>query len=183
MPSDPVTGFFGKMPARGDFLRVGLPRSFTDPLDDWLSRALTAARADLGERWEAVWSAASTWRFVLPPGACGPAQAVGVLLPSEDRVGRAFPLVIARLGPASDPEDARFLTGAERAGREAISHALSPDALQELLTPVADADAPPPLLPSPVALWWTTNGRRLALPAFPDPEAFAAMLLPGTEEP
>jgi type VI secretion system protein ImpM len=77
MSLEPPMGFFGKLPARGDFLRVGLPRSFTDPLDDWLRRALAASRALFGERWAEVWEAAPIWRFALPPGACGPSPVTG----------------------------------------------------------------------------------------------------------
>ena len=30
-------GFYGKLPARGDFVRAALPRDFTDRWDAWLS--------------------------------------------------------------------------------------------------------------------------------------------------
>jgi type VI secretion system protein ImpM len=164
MALDPPTGFFGKLPARGDFLRAGLPRRFTDPLDDWLRNALTASRAACGEGWDEVWAAAPAWRFALPPGACGPDPALGVMLTSRDSVGRAFPLILARLTTASDPMATVFLATAERAGRSAIAAALAPEALQAMLHLPAE---PPPDLRAPVQPWWT---------ALPAPADFVGML-------
>jgi type VI secretion system protein ImpM len=172
MSLDAPTGFFGKLPARGDFLRVGLPRSFTDPLDDWLRTALAAARAAFAARWDEAWEAAPSWRFTLPAGACGPDPAIGVVLPSRDSVGRCFPLVLARLTPASDPMAPAFLAAAERAGRTAIAAALEPTAVQAML------HLPVEPLPDLTAVvepqWWTR------LPAAAD---LAAMLAVATGTP
>src|ERR687890_132230 len=88
-------GVFGKLPARADFLSRGLPASFADPWHAWVVRGLAAARQELAERFESAYMAAPVWRFVLPPGACGPALAAGVVLPSVDAVGRLFPLALA----------------------------------------------------------------------------------------
>ena len=41
-------GFFGKLPARGDFVRAGLPRDFVDPWDAWLQRVLAGSRDAAG---------------------------------------------------------------------------------------------------------------------------------------
>ncbi len=172
MPPDPPTGFFGKLPTRGDFLRVGLPRSFTDPLDDWLRGALAASRSFFGERWDAVWAAAPIWRFALPPGACGPNPAIGVMLPSMDSVERRFPLVLARLTPASDPMAAAFLAAAEGAGRAAITATLEPEAVHMMLR--LPAEHSPDLPAAMTTQWWT---------ALPTPADFAAMLDAAAEAP
>ncbi len=42
---------------------------------------------------------APIWRFLLPAGACGAQAALGVWLPSVDRVGRQFPLALCALAP------------------------------------------------------------------------------------
>ena len=44
-----VAGFYGKLPARGDFVRAGLPRDFTDPWDDWLQSVIAGSRALVGD--------------------------------------------------------------------------------------------------------------------------------------
>ena len=168
MHADAPTGFFGKLPARGDFLRADLPRSFTDPLDLWLQGVLSASRETFGDDWGRMWDEAPGWCFALPAGACGPAPAIGVMLPSRDAVGRGFPLIVARLGAVSEPDAATFWALAEVAGRTAIAERLEPDGLRALLrepgAPIASvvqARAPAP---------WT---------ALPAPAAFAALLEAG----
>ena len=85
---------YGKMPALGDFLRLGAEPGFVTPWDLWLQGTLLAARQNLGPRFEACYMSAPVWRFSLPPGVAGPQGAVGVLMPSVDRVGRQFPLTL-----------------------------------------------------------------------------------------
>ena len=65
------TGFYGKLPARGDFVRAGLPRDFTDPWDDWLQSVMAGSRSLMGEAWLPAFLEAPVWRFALPPGMCG----------------------------------------------------------------------------------------------------------------
>ena len=92
-----ATGVFGKLPAHGDFLRRDLPLTFTDPWDDWLSRCLARFQQQDSAALGAQWDAAPGWRFVLPAGIAGERALAGVLLPSQDMVGRRFPLTIVRL--------------------------------------------------------------------------------------
>lgn len=94
-------GFFGKLPGRGDFIGRSLPRSFLEPWDAWLQAAIAASRQQLGESWRNYYCTSPIWRFALSPGLCGPAAYAGILMPSMDRVGRYYPLVIAAaLDPA-----------------------------------------------------------------------------------
>jgi type VI secretion system protein ImpM len=111
-------GFFGKIPARGDFVRAGLPRSFTDPWDAWLEAVIAGSREVLGKRWLPAWMEAPIWHFALPAGQCGPAPVLGVWMPSVDAAGRHFPLTLARVGvlPA---DQAGWLTAAVAAGLRA----------------------------------------------------------------
>lgn len=104
-------GYFGKLPARGDFMTRNLPRSFREPWDHWLQAAMTASRQQLGEAWLEHYLVSPVWRFTLSPGVCGETAYAGVLMPSVDRVGRYFPLTIA----APVPQEANLL---ELAGNE-----------------------------------------------------------------
>ncbi|KZS55080.1 MULTISPECIES: type VI secretion system-associated protein TagF [Rhizobium] len=88
-------GFFGKLPSHGDFVSMGLGRGLQTALDAWLQSGLQAAQQDLGEDWERRFRLMPAWRFIIERGLWGPATVAGVLLPSLDRVGRSFPLVIA----------------------------------------------------------------------------------------
>ena len=98
-----VTGLFGKLPAHGDFVRRGLPEPFVEAWDSWVQEGLAAAREALGEGFAEAWAAAPAWRFRLPPGACGAEAAAGVVLASEDMVGRRFPLAVATLLSDGEP--------------------------------------------------------------------------------
>ncbi|MFW8643317.1 type VI secretion system-associated protein TagF [Rhizobium beringeri] len=88
-------GFFGKLPSHGDFVSMGLGRNLQAALDAWLQSGLQASQRELGEDWERRFRMMPAWRFIVERGLWGSATIAGVLLPSLDRVGRSFPLVIA----------------------------------------------------------------------------------------
>ena len=193
-----AAGFAGKIPARGDFLRAGLPASFAQPWDGWLAAGMAAAQAALGEAFDAAYMEAPVWRFALAAGACGPDPAAGVLLPSVDRVGRRFPLTAALILPGADPAGLAaceaWFAAIEAPALAALENDLEPEALSAALAeagapelgflPEAAAlpeagglDAAWPVLarlladPS-LSLWWTAGAPRVA------PRAFAARTLP-----
>jgi type VI secretion system ImpM family protein len=87
-----VTGFFGKIPAHGDFVTRNVADEFLDTWDPWLQRALARSKERLGDSWLDIYLTSPIWRFVLPGGVCGRGGHVGILVPSVDRVGRYFPL-------------------------------------------------------------------------------------------
>ncbi len=63
-----------------------------------------ASRRQLGEAWLPAYLVAPVWRFVLGRDTMGPHAVAGVLMPSVDRVGRYFPLVLAAEMPdLADP--------------------------------------------------------------------------------
>lgn len=174
-------GLYGKLPARGDFVRAGMPTHFVAPWDSWLQAALSSSQAQLGASWRAAWLEAPVWRFALAPGLCGPHAVLGLWLPSVDRVGRYFPLTLAAFPLAAagaGPDDAdAWLAAAEEAGRAALARDAAPDEIAALLPPA------PPWAGAPHrgSLWWTDGGPRVAATrrtfnAMPGPEAFAAML-------
>lgn len=90
-----MTGFFGKLPARGDFLARGLPRPFLDAWDDWLQAGMADSRQALGDGWLQAYLTSPLWRFALSPGAVDESAWSGVFMPSVDKVGRYFPMTIA----------------------------------------------------------------------------------------
>jgi type VI secretion system protein ImpM len=124
----PTTGFYGKLPMRGDFLSARLPQSFIAPWDDWLQRAIATSRELLGEAWLPAYLSAPIWRFLLAGGVCGRHAVIGVLMPSVDKVGRYFPLAVAAALPV---EGAPFaLLGVAGAWFEAVER-LALSALDE----------------------------------------------------
>jgi type VI secretion system protein ImpM len=186
-----TVGCYGKIPARGDFVRLGLPRAFVEPWDAWLGRGLNASRAALGDLWLDAWLEAPIWQFALAAGACGADAAIGLWMPSVDRVGRHFPLTIAAVAPGMEAAEliadgGGFLAAAASAGLEAVTADLPPEALAARLgdavrQPSGPAPIDPALAPLSGALWWTEGAPRvpagfLATPALPDDIAFVAML-------
>jgi type VI secretion system protein ImpM len=191
LPRDAAIGFYGKIPARGDFVCVSLPRSFVDPWHAWIERMLAASRAELGEEWQPAWLEAPVWRFALPSGLCGPEPALGLWLPSVDRVGRYFPLTFAVVARSGDPielirDAGGFLRSAEEAGRAALEDDLPPEALAACLDRVIgalplDPGIDPPALPAAGGIWWTEGAPRVSSRVFtrrdlPDAATFTTML-------
>lgn len=147
-PKDPAqpcaAGLFGKLPARGDFISRAIDRDLLRPLEDWLLPLVQTARGLLGDGWTTAWHHAPAWRFWIGPDILQgdwkrnmrahdrPGAITGVLLPSADRQGRHFPLVLvladthARLmpPPVLSPPDRQWyaqcdrLLAAARAGRD-----------------------------------------------------------------
>jgi type VI secretion system ImpM family protein len=90
-----LAGWFGKIPALGDFVARRLPAHFIEAWDHWLSTEILATRQALGPDWPPLYLNAPTWCFALMPGVLGTCCWRGVLTPSVDRVGRHFPLTFA----------------------------------------------------------------------------------------
>ena len=90
-----LTGFFGKLPGRGDFVRRALPREFIDVVDEWLAAALSASQSALGDQWLDAYLGSPIWRFHFHQDAVAPGSWTGLMMPSVDRVGRYYPLIIA----------------------------------------------------------------------------------------
>jgi type VI secretion system protein ImpM len=148
-----MTGFFGKLPARGDFVRANLPEDFVAPLDAWCRECLSASRQTLGDGWEEAWMSAPIWRFLLPPGACGPHAVFAIWLPSIDKVGRHYPFMLCALAPAASDLAAggNWAEAAEAAGLAAVVEDLPhTDITAMLQRPVPDSDAQIPG-------WWTAG--------------------------
>lgn len=179
-----TVGLYGKMPAHGDFVRRHLPKSFIDPWDAWLAAGIEASRARMGAAWDEAWRRAPAWRFCLPPGACGPDPVSGVVLPSEDSVGRQFPLTAAAVlpGAMAGAGDAVWFDRLEQAVQAGRSGSIDADAVCRGL-PEPDAFAEPP------DIGWWTNGVADGTPAMawpvaglPPIDSFLLLLDPGFVE-
>jgi type VI secretion system protein ImpM len=89
-------GWYGKLAMLGDFASRRLPQEFVAVCDSWLAHGVEASRAQLGERWLDVYLTGPLWRFAWAPGVVDAQWWLGVMMPSVDKVGRYFPLMIAR---------------------------------------------------------------------------------------
>lgn len=87
-------GFFGKIQSHGDFISEGLDRDLIGALDGWVQAGMHACTDVFTSRWSSVFSASPPLRFITERGIWGRNAYAGVLLPSRDRVGRKYPLVV-----------------------------------------------------------------------------------------
>ena len=172
-------GFAGKIPARGDFVLAGLPRDFADKWHDWQSLVIAGSRTLMGEVWLDAFLEAPVWRFVLPPGLCGARAAIGLIMPSVDKVGRYFPLTFAALPDAGTPAAGNWsgwLDEVEVLGRLALDEDAPPERLTPPASPFSQA-----FTDGTSSVWWTDGGPRVAasrltLTSLPDAACFASML-------
>ncbi len=142
-------GVYGKHPAKGDFLGHGLPPALQAKLEGWLDTVLAEAREAMGADWQAVWPVAPHLHFWLGEAIWGEPVA-GLLAPTQDRVGRRFPLVYLATGAEAPPPP---VTDAGQDWRRALSaHAAAVLARTDLDQP-ADllAGAPRPDMAEGVA--------------------------------
>lgn len=179
MPAGAVTdaaappGFYGKLPARGDFVSRRLGHAFIEAWDSWLQRAILASREALGGDWLDCYLTSPVWRFAAAADTCGPQAAAGIVMPSVDAVGRYFPLMLGReLPPATDL--CAFAAGAavwfeavEALALSALADGFRMERLEEPL-PSATITAGP----APTAAPLPPPGRHLALA---DPAGAAAL--------
>lgn len=100
-PNAPI-GFYGKLPAHGDFVSRGLGPKQITVLDGWLQSAVASAQSELGEAWLERYLQTPAWRFVFSSGVIDAFAWAGLLLPSVDRVGRYFPIMaLVNLPPST----------------------------------------------------------------------------------
>jgi type VI secretion system protein ImpM len=141
-----TTGFFGKIPATGDFVTWNLPRVFTDRWDRWMSKELSV-RPDDGELDSRV------WRFTVPATIFADKPCAGVWRMSEDRVGRRYPFAVVAMGAAPSPEDPWFEAVADLA-RVAVDRSLPAPALIDRLGSI---DAPTTKQPQTPIVFWSDD--------------------------
>lgn len=85
-------GFYGKIPALGDFVTRDVQRPVQLQLDAWLQSGLLALQSQRVD-WLETYLVTPVWQFLLPPRTCAENPCAGLLMPSVDRVGRYFPLL------------------------------------------------------------------------------------------
>ncbi|MGJ7915502.1 type VI secretion system-associated protein TagF [Massilia sp. LXY-6] len=93
-------GYFGKIPARSDFVKVADDQPVLGMLDDWLAQVMTRLPADA--RWKLYYDASPPVSFAF----VGPSRrhaVAGHLVASHDRSGRRFPFLMMRTVEVPDP--------------------------------------------------------------------------------
>ena len=177
-PASERIGYFGKIPARADFVKLADDPATISMLDRWLAQVMTALAEDA--RWRINYDAMPAVSFAL----VGPARrhaVAGHLVASHDQSGRRFPFLAARTHAVVDP--AAFVTRSPLAFAPlwTFLESMCPRVLCELdpaphLQAIADAA---PLLgeAEPTLSQLLANGTVGSLGALLEERGFARMLL------
>ena len=123
-----LPGFYGKMPATGDFVTRRLSGDFVRGWDRWLAQHLVPL---FGSEF---WPSTTALRFLAGPACFG--ASAGIIVQSADRVGRQFPLsVVAQLAeaPVQLADAEAWFSGIEEAAIAAQHGELTPDQLDTTL--------------------------------------------------
>lgn len=144
-------GIWGKLPAFGDFVRLGVTTREVEDWRAWFDRHPVERLGSTGRAWPLPWS------FVLSPGVLpfsGSRYVVGAVADSSDKVGRRHPLLIYRTVPRrwllerpGRPDDvlfllARLLASHQTARASSEDGAAGVDALDAQLERVWRAERP-----------------------------------------
>ncbi len=97
---DNSVGILGKLPMHGDFVQRNLPGPVINLWHEWLQDFVGSTQEQLADAWLDIYLTSPIWRFYLSPGVIDSRPWAGILLPSVDRVGRYFPLLLTRPLPA-----------------------------------------------------------------------------------
>jgi len=167
-------GWFGKIPSLGDFTGRGLPPSFVDAWDSWLSLELSQTRALWADDWARAYRAAPVICFSLGPDVIDAQAWHGVMLASVDRVEREFPFTLAQSRAAQlTPPQRSWWIALAAAGLKAQARSGGVEAVETALHSIrsdtgATSDDPSPDMTSLAVghcKWWTLPVDSLAAAA------------------
>lgn len=89
--------WFGKLPCVGDFCSHNMSAALRETLDQWLSSAMQEGLDIHGKAWTDAYFQTPVHGFVWGPQVTPHLKneaAIGVMMPSIDKAGRAFPFVL-----------------------------------------------------------------------------------------
>jgi type VI secretion system ImpM family protein len=147
-----LPGWFGKIPALGDFVTRRLPMTFVRRWDEWLAAELSMSAEDLGEAWAEAYRQAPILCFSAAAGTIDARAWHGIVMSSYDRVGREFPLTIARAGAPEEEPEMGWKQWAVIA-RRALNPAYDPDGLDQALADLR-GNAEYATLRAGASAWW-----------------------------
>ncbi len=148
------SGCFGKLPCHPDFIGVNAACAEIRQFDRWMQQGLAFAQRQADIRWPTDFEQADPWNFLFHP-AGAERYILGRCMPSRDRHGRQYPLLIYLLVHpvhAKAPASAASLIFADflRASRGLMT--AGPDSLDlaMLRSQIEQMTA----IPCPIPVWW-----------------------------
>jgi len=156
-------GYFGKFPALGDFVRGNVSRRFVEAWDSFLQEGFLASRDALGEGWREAYQTAPIWRFALGEEVIKGGPYYGVMMPSQDAVGRLFPLTLIAQGAPAPLSDDAFFIPLEDAALNMLDSLRGKPELEAMLAALPEAGAGLPLAASQ-SRWLSAPGEDFGAP-------------------
>ncbi|MGK3127198.1 type VI secretion system-associated protein TagF [Candidatus Pantoea formicae] len=147
MATHTVPGWYGKLPATGDFLRQRLSETTVAPWSQWFQQGLMQWHQQSDAN-TSLFLRAPVWNFVLPLSPLRQQIQMGCLLPSCDRVGRSWPLLALRSFPLSHWHSAQLSMSGDwfqELGAlllRGVRDRLNPDALEQQMQQLAPLMVP-----------------------------------------
>jgi type VI secretion system protein ImpM len=180
-------GYFGKFPALGDFVRGGVSRRFVEAWDTFLQQGLLASREALGDSWREAYQTAPIWRFALGAAVVKGGPYYGVMMPSQDAVGRLFPLTLVAEGAPAPLSDDGFFIPVEDAALNMLDSLRGKPDLEAMLAALPEAGSSIPVA-ADQSRWRSAPGAEygaplgLACTGLPEGRAFATLLNQDTRD-
>lgn len=103
--------WFGKLPCVGDFCSHNMPVGLQETIDLWLSKAMQEGQSIHGNAWTSAYFQTPVHGFVWGPMVLphlNNKAALGVIMPSVDKAGRAFPFILLQTLSLNDTESLAF---------------------------------------------------------------------------
>ncbi len=132
-------GWYGKMPAAGDFMHRRLDQSVINWWHRWLEQGLVNGRETHSSIVLDAYMRSPIWNFVLPDKYGFGWIQMGSIAPSRDRVGRLYPLLVSLVMPSTAFErqllegSARFYQSTGQALLQAVGRGCTPQYFEESL--------------------------------------------------
>ena len=176
-------GYYGKFPALGDFVRGGVSRGFVHAWDPWLQQGIAYARSLIGTGWREVYGTAPIWRFQLGADIAHDRPVFGVMMPSQDAVGRLFPLALLMEGMGAEGglENDSLFTPLEDVALEMLDTLNRKTRLEEMLAALPEPKAG--ANPTPRASQWLSapdaefgEPTRLTFSGLPEGAGFLSLM-------
>jgi len=139
----PLVGWFGKLPALGDFTGRELPLALREHIHAWCSDGMGHLTHIYGQTWKPAYQLAPVWHFAMNAHLWDARPLLGCVAPSMDSIGRCSPVLAlcsidAALLRDHLPPCNRWLYQVEALLRQAICGDVPVNAIQpELQTALA----------------------------------------------
>jgi type VI secretion system protein ImpM len=149
-----VFGTYGKHPGFGDFIAGGFSDGLQAVLERWTATVLPPLKSAWGDAWEARFDGCPVVGVWIGAAVSGAGAFLGAMLPSKDKVGRRFPLILGWEGSFAAPfHDPGLTAGVVPGIQRALAVGGGDGDARAFRARLAAASGPPPPEVPPPSFW------------------------------